>query len=69
MTRIKIVIAKNEAGLDAAAGDFRVIRTTVRQFTACASFYDVNFEAKAGVIGAIDIGEDGWVALAKPRDV
>jgi hypothetical protein len=68
MTPIKIVIAKTEAGLDAAAGDFKVIRTTVRQFTKCASFYDEHFEAMAGATGAINIGEAGWVALAKPRN-
>ncbi len=70
MTELKIAIAKRKSGLDAAAGEgFTIIEETKHKFDTCVSAYDAHFLEQAGDIGTIDIGEGGWIALAKPSDV
>jgi len=56
----RVVFAKTQGGLIVAAGDWTILKNTVREFAGLDSNYDHSF----GNPGRLLIRESGWVALA-----
>lgn len=59
--KYRVLVAKTEGGLHVAAGsDWKMLGNTIREFQQLKT----NDDHSLGNIGAIEVSEPGWVALA-----
>jgi len=63
MSKLAVVLAATEVGLDAAVAksNYKIIPETKRQFSSLNTYSDVLFSR----IDHINTGEPGWLALAE----
>jgi hypothetical protein len=64
MSKVCIIIAKDEPGIDAVANTrgLRIIEDTKMAFTALTTYADATMQP---LIDSIDTGRDGCIALAE----
>lgn len=59
--KYRVLVAKTEGGLHVAAGnDWKILGNTIREFQQL----ETNDDHSLGNIGAVDVAESGYVALA-----
>lgn len=64
MTALAVLVGETNAALDALAevGNLKIMDGTRRQFVGVTTFSTPTYMT----VGAIDTGDSGWIALARP---